>query len=412
MISGADSGHTGGPPGAARTAATILHADLDAFYASVEQRDDPALRGRPVIVGGGVVLAASYEAKARGIRTAMGGDRARRLCPEAVVVPPRMWAYAAASRAVFEVFRQTTPLVEAMSIDEAFLDVGGLGRLAGAPVDIAAGLRRAVHEQVGLAITVGVARTKFLAKVASGVAKPDGLLVVPPEGELAFLHPLPVQRLWGVGPKTTAKLHDHGIRTVREVAALGQAALVSLVGQAAGHHLHALAHNHDPRAVVVGGRRGSIGAQHALGPATRDAAEIDAILMGCVDRVARRLRAGERAGRTVTLRLRFGDFTRVTRSHTLARGTSSTEVLLESARSLVTAAMPLINRNGANLVGVAVSGFEDDGAEQLALPFDRRVDDRLDRAWDAVRGKYGAGALTRGTLVNRSAGTDGPLLED
>src|SRR5215216_2903517 len=202
--------------------ATILHADLDAFYASVEQRDDPRLRGRPVIVGGGVVLAASYEAKAHGIRTAMGGKEARRLCPQALVVPPRMSAYSDASNAVFAVFRDTTPLVEGLSIDEAFLDVRGLRRIAGTPLEIAVRLRRRVAEQVGLPITVGVARTKFLAKVASGVAKPDGLLVVPPDGELEFLHPLPVERLWGVGRVTSGKLRDRGISTVRQVAEYGE----------------------------------------------------------------------------------------------------------------------------------------------------------------------------------------------
>src|SRR6185436_9568768 len=191
-----------------RSTATILHADLDAFYASVEQRDDPSLRGRPVIVGGGVVLACSYEAKARGVRTAMGGGQARRLCPDAVVVRPRMSAYSEASKAVFSVFNETTPLVEALSIDEAFLDVRGMRRIFGSPVRIAARLRREVRAQVGLPITVGVAGTKFLAKVASGVAKPDGLLVVPPGGELAFLHPLPVERLWGVGPVTARKLRS------------------------------------------------------------------------------------------------------------------------------------------------------------------------------------------------------------
>src|SRR5438477_10468025 len=229
--------------------ATILHADLDAFYASVEQRDDPGLRDRPVIVGAGVVLSASYEARAYGVRTAMGGAQACRMCPRAVVVEPRMSAYSDASKAVFEVFEQTTPLVEGLSIDEAFLDVGGLRRLSGTPTEIAGRLRREVADRVGLPITVGVARTKFLAKVASGVAKPDGLLVVPPDRELAFLHPLPVERLWGVGPVTAAKLRDRGIVTVGRVARLGEAALVSLLGVAAGRHLHALAHNHDPRPV-------------------------------------------------------------------------------------------------------------------------------------------------------------------
>src|SRR5579862_9151822 len=184
----------------------VLHADADAFFASVEQRDDPRLQGRPVIVGGGVVLAASYEAKACGVRTAMGGRQARALCPKAIVVSPRMSAYADASKAVFEVFEHTTPLVEGLSIDEAFLDVGGLWRVSGTPTEIAARLRREVLQRVGLPITVGVARTKFLAKVASAVAKPDGLLVVPPEHELDFLHPLPVGRLWGVGPVTSEKL--------------------------------------------------------------------------------------------------------------------------------------------------------------------------------------------------------------
>ncbi|MEA2426454.1 MAG: polymerase, partial [Thermoleophilaceae bacterium] len=212
--------------------ATILHADLDAFYASVEQRDDPRLRGRPVIVGGGVVLAASYEAKSCGVRTAMGGSRARRLCPGAAVVPPRMSAYSEASKAVFAVFEDTAPVVEALSIDEAFLDVRGMEHFKGSPEEIAVRLRREVLEKVGLPITVGVARTKFLAKVASGVAKPDGLLVVPPDGELAFLHPLPVERLWGVGKVTAAKLHAEGITTVRQVAELGEETLVELLGRA------------------------------------------------------------------------------------------------------------------------------------------------------------------------------------
>src|ERR671919_3071060 len=214
--------------------ATILHADLDSFYASVEQRDDPSLRGRPVIVGGGVVLAASYEAKAFGVRTAMGGRQARALCPQAIVVDPRMSAYSEASAAVFAVFERTTPLVEGLSIDEAFLDVRGMELIAGTPTEIATRLRRQVREQVGLPLTVGVARTKFLAKVASGVAKPDGLLEVPPDGELAFLHPLPVERLWGVGPVTAGKLRRRGITTVGEVAQLGENALVSMLGVASG----------------------------------------------------------------------------------------------------------------------------------------------------------------------------------
>ncbi|HEX5259843.1 MAG TPA: DNA polymerase IV, partial [Gaiellales bacterium] len=268
--------------------ATILHADLDAFYASVEQRDDPGLRGRPVIVGGGVVLAASYEARAYGIRTAMGGRQARALCPQAIVVPPRMAAYSEASRAVYAVFEETTPLVEGLSIDEAFLDVRGMERIAGTPVEIALRLRRAVRRQLGLPITVGVARTKFLAKVATGVAKPDGLLIVSPEREFAFLHPLPIERLWGVGPATSRRLRAHGIATVGEVARLDADTLVSMVGRAAGRKLHALAHNRDPRRVQPRRRRRSVGAQRAFGRRPWSAEFLDAALVGLVDRVSRR----------------------------------------------------------------------------------------------------------------------------
>jgi DNA polymerase IV len=392
--------------------ATILHADLDAFYASVEQRDDPRLRGRPVIVGAGVVLAASYEAKARGVRTAMGGAQARRLCPQAVVVPPRMGVYAKASKAVFEVFRQTTPLVEGLSIDEAFLDVGGLGRISGTPTEIAVRLRREVGERVGLPITVGVARTKFLAKVASGVAKPNGLLVVPPDGELAFLHPLPVERLWGVGPVTAAKLRDRGIATVGQVAGLGEAALVSMVGQAAGRHLHALAHNRDPRPVDVGRRRRSIGSQRALGRSPRSPEDLDAVLMGLVERVTRRMRAAGRAGRTVVLRLRLGDFSRTTRSHTLAWPTSHTATILATARGLLAAAMPMITNRGVTLVGVAVANLDDSGVVQLTLPFDRHSGSALDTALDQVRERFGSDAVTRATLLGRDQGLTVPLLPD
>ncbi|MET8203170.1 DNA polymerase IV [Micromonospora taraxaci] len=391
--------------------ASILHADLDAFYASVEQRDDPRLRGRPVIVGGGVVLAASYEAKARGVRSAMGGQQARRLCPDAIVVPPRMSAYTAASRAVFEVFRQTTPLVEGISIDEAFLDVGGLRRLVGPPADIAARLRREVRERVHLPITVGVARTKFLAKVASGVAKPDGLLVVAPDAEVAFLHPLPVERLWGVGPVTSAKLREHRIRTVGEVARLGEAALVSLLGSGAGRHLHALAHNRDPRAVQVGRRRGSMGAQHALSRTPHAPAELDAILAGLVDRVTRRMRAAGRSGRTVVLRLRFGDYSRATRSHTIGKATADTTPLLTAARALLRAAQPEIDGRGVTLIGVSVGNL-DDSPVQPELPFHRDPGAELDAAVDAVRDRFGSTALTRAVLLGREPGVEMPLLPD
>ena len=380
--------------------ATILHADLDAFYASVEQRDDPSLRGRPVLVGGGVVLAASYEARAHGIRSAMGGSRARELCPHAIVVQPRWSAYVKASQAVFDLFQEAAPAVEKLSIDEAFLDVRGLERFTGRPSEIAERLRREVRERVGLPLTVGVARTKSLAKVASAVAKPDGLLIVPPERERAFLDPLPVERLWGVGPVTSAKLRGCGIRTVGQLAELGEATLVALLGRATGRHLHALAHNRDPRPVRSGGRRRSVGAQCALGSRPRSAEEIEAVLAGLVDRVTRRMRAGGRAGRTVVLRLRFGDYARATRSRTLPRPTAATSTVLTAARLLLCAARPLIDRRGLTLVGVAVTNLTYGGGAQLELPLDA-ADHELDTVLDDLRARFGPQAVTRGALVNR-----------
>jgi DNA polymerase-4 len=389
---------------------TILHADLDSFYASVEQRDDPRLRGRPVIVGAGVVLAASYEAKAHGVRTAMGGSTARRLCPHAVVVSPRMTAYSEASKAVFQVFADTTPVVEGLSIDEAFLDVRGMARIRGSPTAIAKQLRWEVRERVGLPITVGVARTKFLAKVASAVAKPDGLLVVPPERELAFLHALPVERLWGVGPVTSGKLRARGLVTVGQVAALDEGMLVSLVGRAAGRHLHALAHNRDPRAVRVGVRRRSMGSQRALGRRRRSFAELDETVVAISDRIARRLRRAQRTCRTVVLRMRFDDFSRATRSHTLAAPTAETLTILATARALLAAARPMIERRGLTLLGLTLTNLADDRGGQLVLTFNRTS--ALDAALDDVRDRFGSDAITRGVLVGRDQGLTVPLLPD
>ena len=392
--------------------ATILHADLDAFYASVEQRDDPSLRGRPVIVGAGVVLAASYEAKAFGVRTAMGGAEARRLCPQAAVVPPRMAAYAEASKAVFEVFQDTSPIVEGLSIDEAFLDVGGLHRVSGPAEVIARQLKRSVLERVGLPITVGLARTKFLAKVASGVAKPDGLLVVPPERELAFLHPLPVERLWGVGAVTAAKLRARGITTVAQVSRVPEEVLVAMLGRASGRHLHALAHNRDPRPVLVGRRRGSIGSQCAMGRSPKTPDQLDATLVALVDRVARRMRRAGRVGRTVRLRLRFEDLSRATRSTTLPHGTADTQTILATARRLLAGVLPTLHRRGVTLVGVAVANLQNDAAVQLVLPFDTRSRPALDAALDAVVDRFGTRAVTRAVLLGRDHGLAVPLLPD
>ena len=392
--------------------ATILHADLDAFFASVEQRDDPRLRGRPVIVGGGVVLAASYEAKARGVETAMSHRRALRLCPEAIVVPPRFEAYTEASKAVFAVFDDTTPLVEGLSIDEAFLDTRGMERLSGTPAEMAAKLKRDVRERAGLPITVGVARTKFLAKVASGVAKPDGLLVVPPDGELDFLHPLPVERLWGVGPVTAGRLHRLGIASVGEVAGFPENVLMSIVGRAAGRQLHALAHNRDPRPVRARRRRGSIGSQRALGRRRRSPEDLDAILVGLVDRVTRRMRTARRVGRTVVLRLRFDDFSRATRSHTMPRATAESRTILGAARELLASAGPLIARDGLTLLGISVSSLDDERAVQLTLPLFRPGWTALDAALDEVRDRFGTAAIMRAVLLGRDQGISMPLLPD
>jgi DNA polymerase IV len=436
---------------ARRTEPTILHADLDAFYAAVEQRDDPRLRGKPVIVGGGVVLAASYEARRFGVHSAMGGREARRLCPRAVVVEPRMSAYVEASRAVFAAFDDITPLVEPLSIDEAFLDVAGAIRLLGPVAGIAAQLRRRVATDLGLPLSVGAASTKFLAKVASGVAKPDGLVVVQPEHELEFLHPLGVDRLWGVGAVTQRRLARMGIRTVGELAAVGAEVLVSALGPAAGMHLHRLAHNLDPRPVRTDGRRKSVGAQQAFGGRGVTMAEVDRRLLGLADRVGRRLRAGQRVGRTLTVRFRFADHRRASRACSLAPATASTGRLHATAVQLAhdllqlpaaqlpapvpddedrggdtggggAAAGPavqpppeegatVLEHRGLTLLGIAVSSLRPEVPEQLTLPFLlRRV--APDRAVDEVRERFGRDAIGPASLLGRGRGIEAPIVHE
>ena len=399
-------------PDAPRSLATILHADLDSFYASVEQRDDPSLRGKPVVVGGGVVLAASYEAKAFGVRTAMSGGAARRACPDLLEVPARFDDYTEASKRVFDIFRDTSPIVEPMSIDEAFIDVGGLWRIAGPPVEIATRLRARVAAEVGLPITVGVARTKFLAKVASAVGKPDGLLVVEPDGELDFLHPLPVQRLWGVGAITAEKLHERGIHTVADVAAMSSEALTAIVGTAMGHQLHALSHNRDARRVTTGNRRGSIGSQQALGRRRRSREEIDVVLWRLVDRIAARMRKADRVGRTVTLRFRFDDFTRATRSHSLPDPTAGTSTLHAPAVAILDGAWPMIEARGLSLLGRSVGNLSDIDAVQLVLPFEKCESEQLDTVLDAIRDRFGRSALQRATTMRGDPGIQLPMLPD
>lgn len=396
-----------------RTEATILHADLDSFYASVEQRDHPWLRGRPVLVGSGVVLAASYEAKDRGVRSPMPHREALALCPYALTMPPRFDAYMEASRRVFEIFRDTSPLVEGLSVDEAFLDVAGLRHIDGTPAQIAQRLRERVKREVGLPITVGVARSKFLAKVASAVGKPDGLLVVEPGTELQFLHPLPIRRLWGVGPKTEARLHEAGITTVGQIAALGEPRLGSLLGRGTGRHLWALSMAHDPRRIDTGRRRKSIGAQRALGRRMKSESEIEATALAIVDRLGERLRAAGRVTRTVELRLRFDDFTSVTRSRTLREPTDHTEAVLAAARALLDDAMPLIRDRGCTLIGISLANLENHGAVQLTLPFDGGEHDAdLDLAMDALRSRFGRAAVTRGSVLHRPLGPDAPMLAE
>lgn len=400
---------TGSDPN--QSSPTILHADLDAFYASVEQRDNPSLRGKPVIVGMGVVTAASYEAKRAGVRCPSSIREAKRMCPDAVVVPARMHAYSQASEAVFQIFRETSPEVEGISIDEAFIDVTGLRRLVGDGPSIARTLRARVATEVGLPLSVGVATTKHLAKVASAVAKPDGLVVVEPGSESSFLHPLSVEVLWGVGPVTSAKLRAHGLQRVADLAALDEAALIEAVGRAAGRHLHALAHNQDPRRVDTGRRRRSIGSQSSFprGRLSRD--DCDALLLGVVDRVCARMRHADRVGRTVSLRLRYGDFTVATRSHTLSEATNTTSTVLAPVQQLFSAEWPDARKRGLTRIGLSVTGLTANGTVQLALPFNPGQSLVFDSALDAIHDRFGKSAIVRASNLGKRT-FEVPMLPD
>jgi DNA polymerase-4 len=388
--------------------ASVLHADLDAFYASVEQRDDQALRNRPVIVGAGVVMAASYEARECGVRSAMGGAEARLCCPNAVWVPPRMEAYSEASAAVFAIFDDMTPLVEPVSVDEAFLDVSGSVHLFGPPAVIAQRLRSRVAAEVGLPLSVGVARTKFLAKVASQMAKPDGSIVVEPAEELRFLHPLPVRMLWGVGPVTASRLNGRGIDTIGELAACSGASLIELLGPAAGRHIKALAHNRDPRAVDTTRRDRTMGAQRALGQKRRTRDELRLELLGLADKVARRLRRADRLARTVTVRFRTAELGHESRSRTLVEATAATEMLTGTADQLLLDLVDgphgpgsRLGRVGCSLIGITYSGLCRTDAVQLALRFPEEGRDRaaLDRMVDDIRDRWGSDAVARASLM-------------
>jgi DNA polymerase-4 len=377
---------------------SILHADADAFFASVEQRDDPRLRGKPTIVGAGVVMAASYEARAYGIEGGMNGGRARRLCPHAIVVPPRFSAYTEASRGLFELFEETAPLVEGLSLEEAFLDVRGLERISGAPREIAERLRQRARESVGLTVTVGVARTKVLAKMASRAAKPDGLLVIEPEREAEFLRPLPVEALWGVGFATAEKLRAHGISTVGDLERRAESELAMFLGGYAARHLNAIANRRDPRRVRRGRPRRSIGTQSAFAGGGRSGSDLDALLVTLVDRVTRRARGANRAGRTVTLRFRFADFSRATRSRTLPHPTAGTGAILAAGRALLAASRAMIERRGITLLGITVANLSTEA--QLELPLEPQVNPALDLAIDEIRERFGTDAIRRGSTTS------------
>jgi DNA polymerase IV len=391
--------------------ADILHADLDAFYASVEQLLDPSLRGRPIAVGGGVVLAASYEAKAFGVQGGMPGWRARRLCPQIRFVGGHFREYSRLADQVMAVLHDVTPLVERISIDEAFLDVGGARRLFGSPVDIARQIRRRVRCEIGLPISIGVATTKHLAKVASQVAKPDGLVVVGAGEEREFLDPLPVALLWGVGPVTRQRLAGAGIHTIGELNAVSPSTLEHLVGRAVGHKLGSLAANTDPRRIVTSRRARSVGAQSALGRRVGTPELLRVWLGHLADRVSSRLRSSSTAGRTVTVRVRFAGMRAVTRSLTLPAAISATLTLTEIAVGLARSA--LADHPGereVTLVAISVSNLVDEAALQLELPMGIEGEALrpgtpsgstrwvLDRTVDQVRSKFGGHAVGYATV--------------
>jgi DNA polymerase-4 len=378
----------------------ILHVDLDAFFASVEQLDHPELRGRPVIVGGtgsrGVVAAASYEARVFGVFSAMPVARARRLCPEGVYLPSRYQRYAEKSREVMAILRSCTPLVEPLASDEAFLDVRGVRRLLGSGPEIAALIKRRVRDETGLTASVGVASTKLLAKLASDLSKPDGLLVVDPAHELEFLHPLPVGRLWGVGPATRQRLERLGIRTIGDVARTDPEVLGRTLGGGAARHLHALAHNRDERAVEPDQEVKSIGTETTFPEDLVDVAAIEREVRRLADSTGTRLRRAHRTGRTVTLKLRFGDFRTITRSVTLAEPTDGTAVLAARAVELVQAVGAREGFGaGVRLLGVTASNLAEAQAAQASLFDEPAAPGRLDAVVDDLRARFGATAVGR-----------------
>jgi DNA polymerase IV len=392
--------------------ATILHADLDAFYASVEQLLDPSLRGCPVAVGGGVVLACSYDAKAFGVRSGMSGRRARELCPQLSFVSGHFSEYQRLGDAAIAIVGDFTPLVERISIDEAFADVAGCAKLFGPPADIARAIRRRVRSELGLPISVGIARTKHLAKIASQVAKPDGLVLVDPSTELEFLHDLPVDLMWGVGPVAKARLAEIGVHTIGQLAKTPGWSLDHLLGRATGEKLVALAWNRDPREIETHRRARSAGAQSALGKRPADKRVFGPTLCHLADRIGARLRAKSLAGRTVTVRVRFADLRSVTRSVTLDAPISATAILAEIAEEMVRAVLAQHpGEKTISLLAISVSHLMQPIELQLELPLGLRDEGRrpgsrkgiarwaADRAVDKVRARFGWGAVRYGSVA-------------
>lgn len=394
------------PAGGDDSGCHVLHVDMDAFYASVEVRDRPDLRGTPVIVGGGtrgVVLSATYEARRHGVRAAMPMTRARRLCPPATVLPPRHDLYAEVSRGIMELFRSVTPLVEPLSLDEAFLDVAGARRRLGSPATIARTIRDRVADEQRITCSVGVASTKFVAKLASSAAKPDGMLVVPAADTVAFLHSLPVTALWGVGPRTGENLARLGLTTVADVAHVPRATLIRALGEAQGAHLHDLAWGRDPRPVVPHVPDKSIGAEETFARDVDDPVVVRREILRLSERVAARLRAGDHVGRTVVLKIRFADFTTITRSRSLSRPTDLARDVNRVAGELYDGLG--LDRARIRLVGVRVEGLGAAAATPVQLSLDATDDGWHDaeRAADRARARFGAGTVRPATLIDRRA---------
>lgn len=403
-----------GPRSSPRPAEPILHADMDAFYASVEQRDDPSLRGRPVAVGGpggrGVVAAASYESRPYGVHSAMPMVRARRLCPGLVVVPPRFDVYREVSAEVMAVFRGYTPLVEPLSLDEAFLDVGGAGRLFGAPREIARRIREDVRAATGLPCSIGIGPTKFVAKLMSTRAKPDGVAHLSAEDVPEALRPLPVADLWGAGPRTVERLERYGLTTVGDVADADRRTLERLVGEALGRRLHRLARGIDERDVTPHEPAKSLSAEVTFDEDVDDPGRLRRVLLRLSEHVAARLRGAGLAGRTITLKVRFANFDTITRSTTLEQPTDGTREIGVHARELFDSLR--LERARVRLVGVGVSGLADaDAARQLTLDLDRRWEE-VDRVADAVRERFDDVRLSYAALLDEETGSDAPTADD